>query len=129
MARLWLLIAFLLVWEILGRWVGKPVQFPPLSVAASAIVDLIAKGELFMNIWESLRRILIGFTVAAAIGIPLGIAMGLSRYVHRLFDPLIESLRPISSIAWIPLFLSIFGIGDQIAISVVVYARDRKSVV
>jgi ABC-type nitrate/sulfonate/bicarbonate transport system permease component len=121
-SRYSLIFAFLLAWQISSIIIAKPVQFPPLTAVARAFVDLLGSGALAADVGASLGRILIGFGLAATVGIPLGLAMGISKYVNLIFDPVIEFLRPISSIAWIPLFLSIMGIGDQIAISVVIYA-------
>ena len=78
-----------------------------------------------MHFLASGRRLLFSFVLAGLIGIPLGIVMGLNRLTFQLFDPVIELLRPISGIAWIPLILGAI----VAAILIVVYGRmTSKSV-
>ena len=60
----------------------------------------------------SLRRVLVGFSVATVLGIVLGIAMGTSRWAEAIFKPIFELLRPIPPIAWISLVILFFGIGE-----------------
>jgi NitT/TauT family transport system permease protein len=64
----------------------------------------------------SLYRVTLGFYLAAIIGIPIGIVLGLSRSLSKIMDPVVQFLRPISPLAWIPLAMLWFGIGDQPAI-------------
>ena len=65
---------------------------------------------------------LISLTLASLLAIPLGFWMGMSRLTENLVDPLIEGLRPISGIAWIPLALFIFGIGNALPVFIMTYA-------
>jgi len=62
------------------------------------------------------------FVIVSLVAIPLGIAMGLSRKLAQIVDPTIEVLRPISGIAWIPLALFIFGIGNALPLFIMTYA-------
>lgn len=61
-------------------------------------------------------RLALSFVIAAVGGIPLGILMGLSPLADELIDPVVELLRPISGIAWLPLALFIFGVGNELPI-------------
>lgn len=111
------LVVLFALWEFLaGVWLprGRPeltTLLPPPTAIGKAAVALIASGELLMHLWQSLKRELIAFAFALA-AVPIGIAMGWSRRVHEQIDPIIEILRPIPPIAWIPLSILWLGIGN-----------------
>lgn len=65
------------------------------------------------HIWDSIVRVLVGLFLGIILGVPLGLFMGLSRFAKGFFDPLIELYRPVPPLAWAPLILTIFGIGDD----------------
>ena len=115
----WTLLAVLLViWQVLCGWylprVDKQfaVLLPPPSDVLKAGWELLLSGELPMHLWASLKRELIAFSFAL-VAIPLGIAMGWWKTVHDMVDPVVEMLRPIPPIAWIPLSILWFGVGDM----------------
>ncbi|HLO75008.1 MAG TPA: ABC transporter permease, partial [Magnetospirillum sp.] len=83
----------------------------PLKVAL-AFWDLAVSGDLFRHLGISLLRVLEGFAVAGAAGLILGIGIGLSRTLDRLTDLTVQLLKPIPPIAWIPLAILWFGIGE-----------------
>lgn len=115
------MIPVLAIWHLVARSVGNPVLLPgPLEVG-QAVVALFGSHELLGNALTSLRRILLGYGLALGVGMVLGILMGLSDTIHDLIDPVIELLRPISGIAWIPLALLIFGVGDQLTVFIIFY--------
>jgi ABC-type nitrate/sulfonate/bicarbonate transport system permease component len=114
----WSLLALLLlIWQVLCGWylprVDKQfaVLLPPPSEVLKAGWELLQSGELLMHLGASLRRELVAFSFAL-IAIPLGIAMGWWRTLHDMVDPVVELLRPIPPIAWIPLSILWFGVGD-----------------
>jgi NitT/TauT family transport system permease protein len=73
-------------------------------------------GTWVSNVQYSAMRVAQGFLLAAAIGVPLGLLIGWSRFIQSLFDPLIQSLRPIPITAWLPFSIALFGIRDMGAI-------------
>jgi len=73
-------------------------------------------GSWVSNVQYSSMRVAQGFFLAALIGVPLGLLIGWSRLVQQLFDPLIQSLRPIPITAWLPFSIALFGIRDMGAI-------------
>ena len=111
------LAALFVVWEVVaGVWLpkGRPelaTLLPPPSAIAKAAVEMTASGELWMHLWQSLQRELIAF-LFSLFAVPLGIAMGWWRVVHEQIDPIVEILRPIPPIAWIPLSILWLGIGN-----------------
>jgi len=107
----------LVIWEIstrLGQW-GQHV-FPGPWVVLLSLLELTANGTLVKHSIASLFRVTAGFYLAVLLGIPLGILIGRVRVVQLLLNPLIQFLRPISPLAWIPLAMLWFGIGDAPAV-------------
>jgi NitT/TauT family transport system permease protein len=87
----------------------------PIAVAAG-IVDLLRHGILFKYIVASLFRVTWGFSLAALLAIPLGLMLGWFQRGEMAFYPLIQIFRPISPLAWIPIAILWFGVGDSAAI-------------
>jgi NitT/TauT family transport system permease protein len=111
-----LFIVLLLVgWQVaIDR---HPAQILPGPIAvASGIVDLLRHGILFKYIVASLFRVTWGFSLAALLGIPLGLMLGWFQRGEMAFYPLIQIFRPISPLAWIPIAILWFGVGDSAAI-------------
>jgi NitT/TauT family transport system permease protein len=103
-----------LMWELtayLGIFPRK--LFPPLEDVASALVRLTAAGILPHHVFDTLLRLTAGFALAAAAGVTIGIAMGRSRLAEDIFLPLISIGAPIPGIAYAPLFLLWFGLGNM----------------
>jgi ABC-type nitrate/sulfonate/bicarbonate transport system permease component len=114
-------LALLLLWQILGTTIGTVRTPLPTRIVKEAII-LIGSGDLPQAILQSLLRVFGGFLLAAAIAIPLGLAMGYSRAVERNVDPVVETFRPIAAIAILPLAILWFGTGTAAAIAIVAYA-------
>jgi ABC-type nitrate/sulfonate/bicarbonate transport system permease component len=112
---------FLVVWHLASLWIGNSILLPSPLDAGRALVDLTLQGEVFSNVAASLSRLSVSFVLAILLGVPLGFAMGLSRAVFEMVDPLIELLRPISGIAWIPLGMFILGVGEALPTAIMFY--------
>ena len=106
-----------LIWDLLARFGGWSTQvFPrPVDVLAS-LFELIANGTMFKHSVASLFRVTAGFYLAIVLGVPLGILLGRLTVARLFLNPLIQFLRPISPLAWIPLAVLWFGIGDLPAV-------------
>jgi NitT/TauT family transport system permease protein len=103
--------AFLAAWW-LAVVVSETVIFPsPLQVAQGTL-QLAREGTLWDHIGASLFRVATGFLLAMAVGIPLGLLMGWKAMAHTALNPIVQVLRPISPIAWIPIAILWFGVGD-----------------
>ena len=114
-------LALIVVWQAWGMATGNPRTPVPTRVVAAAL-ELIASGDLPAAIAQSLIRVFTGFTFAALIAVPLGLAMGSFRGVERNMDPLVESFRPIAAIAILPLAILWLGTGTPAAVLIVAYA-------
>ncbi len=108
-----LVVAIIIIWIIMGSS-GKlnPIIMPSPSKVGSTILSLIQSGELWENLGISVLRVLQGYLLASVLGIVLGILIGLSRHLDRLTGLLIQLIKPIPPIAWIPLVILWFGIGE-----------------
>ncbi|MFT5193514.1 MAG: taurine transport system permease protein [Cellvibrionaceae bacterium] len=94
-----------------------PTFLPGPGAVWTKFVDVYAEGyrrvTLQEHVFASLSRILYGFSYGCLIGIPLGLAMGLSNILRGIFDPIVEFFRPIPPLAFIPLVIIWFGIGEE----------------
>ena len=109
-----LVAALLLIWQAVSVWMldnTTRTLMPPPTAVLRAAWELVSTGDLFRHLRDSLKRELFAF-LWATTSIPLGVAMGWWKVVHDQVDPLIEMLRPVPPLAWIPLSILWFGIGD-----------------
>jgi NitT/TauT family transport system permease protein len=103
-----------LLWEITAQLGVFPRKlFPPLEDVAAAFVRLTAAGILPHHVLDTLVRLTLGFALAALAGVAIGIIMGRSRRGEDIFLPLISVGAPIPGIAYAPLFLLWFGLGNK----------------
>ena len=116
-AGIFVVVALLALWEITARWiipVTSPtlgVLIPPPSEVLMSGVTTARSGELLTHVIVSSERVLYAWGLVVVTAIPLGIAMGWSSRFKGYVDPLIELLRPIPPLAWIPISILWFGIG------------------
>jgi len=99
------------VWWGLVRGTGSAI-FPTPWQVVTGTVELIRDGTLWQHIGASLMRVAAGFLLAVAIGVPLGLWMGWVRGAFDTLNPVFQILRPISPIAWIPIAILWFGVGN-----------------
>lgn len=102
----------LVVWWDLACRVFETDTFPTPHQTWLAFLELIESKRLWGDVIASLFRVTWGFLLAAGIGIPLGLVIGWSTRTFRALNPIVQGLRPISPIAWIPIAILWFGIGD-----------------
>jgi NitT/TauT family transport system permease protein len=95
---------------------------PLLETVAGRLFDMLADGSMLWHASYTLARMLTGFALAVVVGLPLGILMGRVRAVEGFFLPLVSALMPIPSLAWVPVFILWFGLGNTVAVLVVCYA-------
>ena len=108
------------VWAVLTYGgVVQPLFLPRPGTVAKAWWDMFAHENFISDVWASFLRILIGFLVAAAVGIPLGIAIGSFRAVQAFFEPIIGAIRYMPASAFIPLLIIWFGIGETEKMAVI----------
>ena len=110
------------LWQVTGSMPGMAGILPtPLLVLEGWHSWIFAKpgmglnpylGTWLANVEYSSMRVAQGFTLAALVGVPLGLLIGWSKFISQMFDPMIQSLRPIPISAWLPFSIAVFGIRD-----------------
>lgn len=116
-------VVVLLLWELGAR--GAPdlqLYLPPVTAVLSALARMLATGSIAAHLLVTLERFLAGYLIAAALGVGLGLVLGYFRFLHDLLGVVIEFLRPMPSVAIIPVAILLFGIGDSMIVAVTVYA-------
>ncbi|MET0533279.1 MAG: ABC transporter permease subunit [Steroidobacter sp.] len=110
------------LWWLASRYEWMPQQIlPEPALVWQAAVDL-ATQDLFVNLWISLRRLLWGLAGGIAAGVVLGALMGASRVIRQIIYPTFFALIQIPTLAWLPLFMIVFGIGEALKLAVIVKA-------
>ena len=120
-------LGLLVLWHVAvqARWVTEGIIPAPRQVVESwyrwifgAPTQSLSpySGTWLANVLYSARRVSEGFTLAALVGIPLGLFIGWNRLVSRLVDPSIQLLRPVPITAWLPFSIAVFGIYDRSAL-------------
>jgi ABC-type nitrate/sulfonate/bicarbonate transport system permease component len=120
--RIAVFAGLLLLWELGIRFFCTAERFPYPTGVAMALARDLASGRLGLAVMQSLSRVLLGFAFAAVTGVVLGIAIAVLRPLDRALSPIIDSLRSIAPIAWIPMAVLWFGITGRAAVFIVAYA-------
>lgn len=116
-------LLIILIWEVSARLSGwSSYVFPDPFTVLIGLWELTSNGTLFRHTVASLFRVTLGFYSAIALGVPLGIILSRMETAHALINPVVQFLRPISPLAWIPLAMLWFGIGDPPAVFLIFLA-------
>lgn len=135
LATLAALAAVIGAWHVLTAVTGivSPARFPTPLEMALALQQIVAEGygnaRWHEHVLRSIGLVTAGFVVASAAGVVLGLAMGASRTVEALVNPVFLLLRPIPPLAWIPLAIVWLGLGDAAKIMVIFVAAFVPSVI
>jgi ABC-type nitrate/sulfonate/bicarbonate transport system permease component len=116
--RLLGVVALLIVWQAVALWKG-PTWTPTVQATAGAMVDVFTEGY-YLTILESLEAMFVGFLLTLAIGIPIGVLMGVSRIADDLISPWTMALFSSPKEALLPLLIILFGVGFSYRVSIVV---------
>jgi taurine transport system permease protein len=102
---------FLLLWQLaVMLWDISPATVPsPVAVGKA----LFRADFLLSDIWTSTRRVFLGFAMAILVATPLGLVMGINRWVRVIFNPILSLIRPLPSMSWIPISMMWFGIDEE----------------
>lgn len=113
-------VGLLTLWEV-GALTGVVSSrlIPPPSAIGATLVGLAVDGDLWAHTVATTLRVAVGFIVGAAAGTVLGAATGVSKRFDTLFDPSLQALRNIPSIAWTPLFILWFGIFETSKVAMI----------
>jgi ABC-type nitrate/sulfonate/bicarbonate transport system permease component len=128
MLRVGSLALFFVAWwgvSLLNAHVLKvfnPVLLPAPGEVLATGIKMAASGELLKHVTASLSRVLWGFGIAAGLGVAIGTVLGRSRLLEHLVEPTIEMLRPIPPLAFLPMMVLWFGIGEASKVAFIAYA-------
>ena len=104
-------IAFLAIWQVISMNV-PPIILPSPAKVIVAFVELTASGELVRPRPQTIWPFAVGLVVAFVVGTALGLLLGIFRPAARILDPYIFVFWSIPNIAWLPLFIAWFGVGN-----------------
>ncbi|MEV4778471.1 ABC transporter permease [Burkholderia sp. LMU1-1-1.1] len=101
---------------VVEKWIAYLLPLQPYDPAASGWLAWAVSGELITDSIGSLYRVVVGFVIGAGLALPIGLAMGANPKVYDWLNPLVQLLRPIPPIAYIPLSILWFGLGNPPAV-------------
>jgi NitT/TauT family transport system permease protein len=114
------------LYELLARsGYFAPALLPTIPAIMRTLIAMLANGSMIEHAAFTMYRVMFGFGLAVAVGIPLGILMARFQRVENFFLPLVSALMPIPSFALVPLFMLWFGIGNLTTILIVFYAATN----
>ncbi len=118
------MLAFFLAWDMTAAArvfsSGLPRPYEVVLQLWRMMFDPLAGKSLLGHIWASTQRILIGFTIASLVAVPLGLMMALNRYVNAIVKPLFDLLKPMPPLAWISIAILWFGIGETSKVFIII---------
>jgi NitT/TauT family transport system permease protein len=117
------IVIFLLAWEFAAarHWINA-LFFPAPSAIGATLITQLSNGEGLANVGATLQRTGLGLLLGSTTGLILGVFLGWSARLRKLFDPFIGALYPIPKLALFPLFLIIFGLGNTPLIALIALA-------
>jgi NitT/TauT family transport system permease protein len=117
------LVAAAALYELIARSGVFPAALvPTLPRVAQTLWSMLADGTMLNHAFHTVYRMVAGLGLAIVVGLPLGILMARFRPVEQFFLPLVSVLMPIPSLAWVPVFILWFGLGNTTTILIVLYA-------
>lgn len=124
--RFWIgggaVLAFLLLWEIaMPLKLVTVAEISRPSLVVKAFFELTAAGEVFQQLVVSMKEFVLGFALAIAVGVPLGVLFGRWRILNLLFDPVLMALYTTPRLALMPLLVVWFGVGLGATVAVVFF--------
>lgn len=125
-SRLWgylFLLGLLALWEVLARAeMVNTLLFPRVSLILRYLGELLAGGDILVQVAISLARSLSAYVIAALFAISLGVIMGYYRIVYEVVEPFMEMLRPMPIVALIPVIILFLGLGWQMKVFIIFLA-------
>jgi NitT/TauT family transport system permease protein len=103
-------------WSVVTKWIQYLKPLDPYTQESGSYFQWLFSGELPHDLWASFYRVLVGVFIGGGLALPLGLVMGESRRIYDYMNPLVQVLRPIPPIAYIPLAILWFGLGNPPAV-------------
>lgn len=123
-----MVLLVLLLWQVasdtglFGKYdISKGrLMLPSPVFVFQRMLEITLNGYLLKHIWISFKRVMVGFLGAVLLGLPLGILMGRNENIKMFVQPLFKILAPIPGVAWVPLAILWFGLGDDAAVFIII---------
>ncbi len=110
--RLLVFIGIIGLWHYAAVRIDSPLLLPKPMVIGKALISSATDPKILLNLSITMKRVLKGFLYALLVGVPLGYLMGLSELAEKLLSDIIDSVRQVPIMAWVPLTIIWLGIGD-----------------
>lgn len=120
--RVLLILGIVTVWHFAAIEIGSSLLLPMPMDVFRGFITCVTDMEILKNLMITLQRVLKGFLFALAIGLPLGLIMGFSSTSEKVLSPLIDSVRQVPIMAWVPLTIVWFGLGDGPTVFLIAFA-------
>jgi ABC-type nitrate/sulfonate/bicarbonate transport system permease component len=117
-----LIAALLLFWEFSALYLVRTPTWPPVTLIFQAWIANVLDGTLPLHLVATLWRQMLGYGLAIVLGVSMGLAMGYYRPLYNLFEPLVETIRPIPGPAYLPILVLFVGIGHEMKVVLVLLA-------
>lgn len=113
-------VVLLLLWQVASTndWIDARLYPSPTDIVSEAF-DLQDRGLLWPHLWATVRRVLYGYLIGSGLGVLFGLVMGMSRPVRSALEPLLNALYTVPKLALLPVFLTIFGLGETPAVALI----------
>jgi sulfonate transport system permease protein len=106
-------LIFVVGWELLGKsGAFTPILMPPVETLGRTLIRCLTNGQIASDLAASFVRVAWGYSIGVLLGLTFGIAMGAFAWVNKFFSIFFNAMRQIPPLAWIPLFILWFGIGE-----------------
>lgn len=120
--RVTLIIVIILLWQYTATSLGSELLLPMPKAVIKGFISCFTEPDILTGLFITLGRVLKGFFWALAFGLPLGFMMGFSKTVENVISPVIDSVRQVPIMAWVPLTIVWFGIGDGPTIFLIAFS-------
>ena len=120
--RIVLLLAILIGWQLMATKINSSLLLPMPIDVFKGFISCVTDPEIVKNLLITMQRVLKGFMYSLAFGLPIGLLMGFSSVFEKVLSPLIDSVRQVPIMAWVPLTIVWFGIGDGPTIFLIAFA-------
>ena len=120
--KLILFVFILGLWQIGAKKIGSSLLLPMPIDVFHGFITCITDPEIVKNVLITMQRVLKGFMYAMLFGLPLGLIMGFSSTFEKVFSPVVDSARQVPIMAWVPLTIVWFGIGDGPTIFLIAFS-------
>src|ERR1700704_2867692 len=117
-----LIVVLLALWQLSAMYLVRSPTWPPVTRIFESWWINVADGTLIKHLLATLWRQMLGYGLAAVLGIAMGLAMGYFRVLYNLFEPLVEVLRPIPGPSYLPVLVLFVGIGHEMKVVLILLA-------